>query len=327
MVDDFGYLNARIRVRRSQLLSEGFFREALNLSFSELVKVLGESIYGPDITGGSLSDLDRAATAHLNRTVADLPRLVSGKAREAVVLLLMRADLANVKTILREKSLGRSVEEITGHLGGGTLPQGLYRAMAEAPDAPSLAQILSLVEHPLAAALREASRDDPQSLKTEVSLDPIFYREASFRAGVLGQPYLVDYIRFEIDAMNLATGVKLSATGFEGPPDRFFLRGGRHVGLLLFKQLAGGGAAALEELSHTEFGRLGDVRNLTALERGLRCITLAKAREEANDVLGAGFVIDYIRRKEWEAARIRLLARRAYHNLPPASVEQEVFCS
>jgi V/A-type H+-transporting ATPase subunit C len=58
----------------------------------------------------------------------------------------------------------------------------------------------------------------------------------------------------------------------------------------------------------------------------LRCIMLTKAREGAKDVLGAGLAIDYIQRKEWEAGRIRLLARRAYYDLSAALVEQEVFC-
>jgi hypothetical protein len=87
VTDDFGYLNARIRVRRSQLLPDGFFSEGLRLSFPELVKVLGETIYGPDLTGDSLPDVDRAVLVHLSRTVGDLPRLVAGEALEAVNLI------------------------------------------------------------------------------------------------------------------------------------------------------------------------------------------------------------------------------------------------
>ena len=325
-MDDFGYMNARIRARRSRLLSEAFFREALNLNFPGLVKVLEESIYGPDLTGDTLGDVDRAMTNHLNRTVGDLPRLVSGEAQEAVNLLLMRADLANVKTILRGKSAGWSADEIMGHLGSGTLPKGLYRAMVEAPDAPSLAQVLFLAKHPLAGVLRKASQAEHELLDREVSLDHLFYGKLLCRAQEIDQPYLAGFIRFEIDALNLSTGMKLFTTGFEGAPDRFFLQGGRSVGLLLFRRLAGGEAAALRELSDTDFERVAEVRDLAALERDLRCILLAKANDAAKDVLGAGLAIDYIQRKEWEASRIRLLARRAYYNLPPASVEQEVFC-
>jgi V/A-type H+-transporting ATPase subunit C len=324
--DDFGYLNARIRCRRRQLLQEGFFREALALSFPEMVKVLGETVYGADLTGDSLPEVDRAVRAHLTRTVTDLPRIVSGEAREAVSLLLIRADLANVKTIVSGKREGRSAEEIMGSLGGGTLPQGFYSAMVEAPDVASLAQVLSIPRHPLARALREASHAGGEPLDMEITLDRTFYAALRRRSRELDQPYLADFVTFEIDALNLRTALKLFTMGLEGPPDRYFLQGGRLTSFPLFQRLATGEVAAMEELGNTDFSRVVEARDLSALERGLRCVILAKAREGAKDVLGVGLTIDYIQRKEWEAGRIRLLTRRAYFNLPPELVEQEVFC-
>jgi V/A-type H+-transporting ATPase subunit C len=160
----------------------------------------------------------------------------------------------------------------------------------------------------------------------EVSLDRSFYMATLRRAQELGQPYLADFVRFEVDVLNVATGVKLSATGFKGESDRFFLQGGRYVELFLFRRLSEGELSALHDLSDTYFRRLSEVRDMLTLEHSLRCILLAKAHEEAKDVLGAGLAIDYIRHKEWEGDRIRLLARRAYYNLPVASIEQEVFC-
>ncbi len=326
MPDDFGYLNARIRSRRSQLLPEGFFRQALSLNFSELVRVLSQSIYGLDLTGDGLFDIDRAVTIHLDRNVGDLPRLVSGEAREAINLLLIETDLANVKTILRGKSAGWTPDEIMGHLGGGTLPRGLYTVMVEAPDAASLAQVLALPSHLLARALREAFKAGHEELEIEVLLDRAFYTTILRRALELDQPYLANYISFEIDAANLSNSVKLFTVGFEGLSDRFFLKGGRRIELSLFRRLSGGELVALQELSGTDFGMVAEVRDLPALERGLGCALLAKAREGAKDVLGAGLAIDYVKQKEWEAARIRLLARRAYYNVPSSSIENEVFC-
>ncbi len=298
----------------------------MSLNFSELLKALGESAYGPDLTGDSVSAVDRAVTRHLSRTVTDLPRLVSGEVREAVRLMLLGGDLSNVKTVLRGRFSGWSPGEIAVHLEGGTLSPGLFSAMAEAPDAQSLAQILSLAGHPLARILRETSRISHEPLEVELSLNHAFYREVLRLASELGSAYLIDFFRFEIDAVNLAAGFKLSTVGFEGPPDRFFVRGGRRIGLSLFYRLAGGEIAALQELHDTDFALVAEARDLISLERGLRCALMAKAREGAKDVLGPGLVNDYVHRKEWEGCRIRLLARRAYYNLPPASVEQEIFC-
>ena len=326
MTDDFGYLNARIRVRSARLLHEGFFREALHLGFAELVKVLAESTYGPDLTGHALADVDQAVSHHLNRTTADLPRLVAGRAREAVSLILMRDDLANLKIILRGKAAGWSTEDILARLGAGTLSPDLHRMLAEAPDAASITQILYLREHPLAGALRKADRAEHEPPAMEVALDQAFLSATLRRARELDQPYLAAFLSAEIDALNLATGVKLFTIGFEGPPARFFLKGGRCVGLPLFQRLAAGETAALEELGHTDFDRAAESRDLATLERHLRCILLAKAHAGVKDVLGAGLALDYIQRKSWEAGRIRLLSRRAYYNLSPVEMEKEVIC-
>ncbi len=326
MTDDFGYLNARIRVRLSQMLPEGFFREALRLSFPELVKSLGRTIYGPDLTGEDLADVDRAVMVHLNRTIGDLPRLVAGVAREAVSLLLMRSDLANVKIILRGQQAGLTAKEIMGHLGAGTIPRALYGMLVEAPDATSLAQLLTVPRHPLAQALRHAVSDAREPLDLEISLDQEFYTALLRRAQELDQPYLVSFMRFEIDALNLATGLKLSTMGFAGEVNRFFLPGGRRVGLPLFEELAAGEVNVLAELGNTDFKPATEVKDLTSLERSLRCILLAKAHEGVKDVLGVGMANDYILHKEWEAGRIRLLARRALYEMPVTAVEPEVFC-
>ena len=189
-----------------------------------------------------------------------------------------------------------------------------------------LAQVLSLLGHPVAKVLREASKTSHEPMQMEVLLDHGFYEEVLRRAQELDEPCLVDFIRFEIDALNLATGVKLFTVGFEGPTEWIFLRGGRYATLSLFQRLAGGEMAALQELRDSDFGRVAETRDLGALERSMRCVLLAKARAQSKDVLGPGLAIDYIRCKEWETGRIRLLARHAYYDLPAASVEQEVFC-
>lgn len=326
LTDDFGYLNARLRVRLSRLLPEGFFREALRLRFPDLVKVMKESIYGPDFTGETLADLDRAVMVHLNRTVGDLPRLVSGEAREAVSLLLMRSDLANMKVILRGKRAGLTNEEIMGHLAAGTIPRALYGLLVEAPDAASLAQLLTVPRHPLARALRHAVAATLEPLDFEIALDREFYTAMLRQAQELGQPYLVSFLIFEIDAINLATGLKLCTMGFKGQAAGFFLAGGRRVGLPLFELLAAGEVDVLKELGNTDFARVAEMRDLTTLEHGLRCILLAKAREGAKDALGAGLAIHYVLQKEWEAGRIRFLARRSILGLPASEVEPEVFC-
>jgi V/A-type H+-transporting ATPase subunit C len=43
-----------------------------------------------------------------------------------------------------------------------------------------------------------------------------------------------------------------------------------------------------------------------------------------SDVLGIGVVLDYLRRKEAEAARLRLLARGKYYGVPREQLQKEL---
>jgi len=322
MADDFGYLNARVRARRGTLLKESFFQEALDLSFPDFLRLLSESAYGQDLAGQGLSHVDRAIAQGQARLLGDLPRLVTGEAREAVRLLLLRQDLANLQALLRAKATGRPLEEVP--LLPGTLKEELWRQAHEAQDAAGMAQVLSVPGHPLARALRGVLRETQDLLRVEALLAKRFFEDVAKGAKALEEPALRDYLALEVDAENLRTAFKLR--GQEVNPEALFIRGGRFVDRVRFARLLEGDYAALDELSGTPLGELAGVRDLRELERRLRCLLLKAARKGATDPLGAGLVLAYVKEREWEAMRLRLLARRAYFGLPRAQVEEEVTC-
>ncbi len=327
MTDDFGYLNARVRVRRSSLLPEGFFREALNLNFADFVGALGETPYGGHLSGDDLGAVDRAVSARLHEVVGGLPGLVGGETREAVVLLLSRADLTNIKTILRAKATGLQAEEIRTHLVGGTLPEAVLQAMIEAPDAAGVVQGLVLPGHPLAAALREAVAAGGTLTAMEVALDRAYFENLYNLVKRLDDAFLHDYLAYEIDGVNLSTAFKLAQQGRVEETDVYFVPGGHYVSQELFARVADGGVEAVEELVGTPLESLAAARDLGSLERALRCLLLERAGRGVFNSEGAGLVTAFVRAVEWEAARLRLLARRAYYDLPVEAVEREVFCS
>ncbi|HGY09746.1 MAG TPA: V-type ATP synthase subunit C [Oceanithermus profundus] len=327
MTDDFGYLNARVRVRRSSLLPEGFFQEALNLSFPDLLGALSETPYGEHLSGEDLGALDRAVAAHWRASVGSLPSLVGGEAREAVVMLLSRADLANIKAILRAKETGLSADEIKAHLTGGTLPEAVLQAMIEAPDAAGVAQALILPGHPLSGALRAAVAAGGTLTELEVALDRAYFEGLRTLAKKIDDAFLQDYLAYEIDGVNLSTAFKLAQQGGAADASAYFVKGGRHVSEALFTRIAGGETAAVDELAGTPLEPLAGTRDLGAFEHALRCLLLERAARGGVDSDGAGLVTAFIRAKEWEAARLRLVARRAYYGLPAEAVEREVFCS
>lgn len=322
MAQDFAYLNARLRARRASLLKEGFFREAIDLPFPDFLRLLSESVYGQELSGQDLLDVDRAISRTLANLVGDLPQLVSGEMKEGVRLLLFRNDLGNLQAILRAKATGRSFEEVL--FLPGTLREGLWQRIYEAPDVASMAQILSVPGHPLARALRATLRKTQDLSRVEALVGKNFFKEVVEVAKTLEWKPLQEYLALEVDAENLRTAFKLQ--GQNVPPEDVFVPGGRYVDRIRFARLQEGDLAALDELLGTPFAPLAGVKELRQLERRVRCVLLKEARKGLADVLGAGFVLAYVKEREWEAMRLRLLARRAYFGLPRAQVEEEVVC-
>ena len=226
MSDDFGYLGARIRSRRGELLPESFFAEALEVGFEDFLRMLAETPYGAHLTGETLADVDRAVRETYAERVASLYRLASGEAEEALRLLFLRQDLTNVKAILRAQAAKRSFEELGAELSGGTLPESLLKALYEAGDPASMAQVLVLPGHPLAKALKRAAAEAKDPLEVELLLDRYFLAELAKEAARFGGVY-ADYFKDELDLANLATAFKLAALGFSGDPERYFVPGGR----------------------------------------------------------------------------------------------------
>ncbi len=323
MADDFNYLTARVRARQGELLPESFFQEALELSYPEFLRLLSETPYGKELAGQTLSEVDRAVLRHQEKRGQDLVRLSSGEAREAVRLLLLAHDLTNLQALLRAKATGQALEAEA--LLPGTIREELWRPLLEAPDPQTLAQVLSLPGHPLARALRAALRETQDWGRLEALLAKRFYEGVVKAAKALDQPALRGYLALEVDAENLRTAFKLQGQNLS--PEGFFIPGGRFVDRVAFGRLWEGDYAVLDELSGTPLAPLAGVRDLKALERGLRCLLLKEARKKAlEDPLGVGLVLGYLKELGFEGMRIRLLARRAYYGLPKDKVEEEVRC-
>ncbi|GAB5602571.1 V-type ATPase subunit [Thermus sp. FJN-A] len=323
MADDFGYLNARVRARRAGLLKESFFQEAMDLSYPDFLRLLSESVYGQELSGQGLPEVDRAVARTQARLVGDLPKLAAGEAREAVRLLLLRNDLSNLQALLRAKATGRPFEEVV--LLPGTLREALWQQAYEAQDPAGMAQVLAVPGHPLARALRGILRETQDLSRVEALLAKRFFEDVAKASKALEEAALREHMALEVDAENLRTAFKLQ--GQDVPAESLFIRGGRFLDRVRFARLLEGDYAVLDELSGTPFASLAGVRDLKELERRLRCALLREAKKGAADPLGAGLVLAYVKEREWEAMRLRLLARRAYYGLPRAQVEEEVTCA
>ncbi|WP_162865462.1 V0D/AC39 family V-type ATPase subunit [Deinococcus wulumuqiensis] len=323
MPDDYSYINTRVRVMRTKLLDGRALDAALaSGSYQEFLRVLSETDFAANMRettseGAGLPELDRALSQNLFDTTQRVLGFADGDAKREIETLLMKWDLTNLKTLARGIVSGRGTEAIRQNLiPGGTLKPSVLQTASQATDLASAATALSVGGHPLAKAFRSAVTSYTTSgrlLDLEVMLDQGYYRHA---AQVSRDTSLRRYLSREIDITN-ALIARNSRGGALDPS--LFVPGGS-LDAAGYSRLgtgdAGGNAdvaAILEAPSIEE----AEVAARSALDR-------AAHSSAVSDVEGVGIILDFLRRKEIEIAKLRLIGRGKYYELPADQIRREV---
>ncbi len=339
MSSDYGYINARVRGMKAKLLGPTFYQAALDASdFRAFTASLSQTPYVRELEEAQaretgLAVIDQAVARNVYHTAHSLLTFSDGRPRELIGLLLMRFDLANVKAIARGKHAGKGLEDIQGSLfPAGELRPSLLEQAAMASDMAAAAQVLAVARSEVTAAFVKAARryqNDPDLYTLEVALDQAYYAAILSRAeGAHAPEGLKRYLQTEIDATNLRTALKVRGTSAHAVAD-LFVRGGHEIKRATFDTivndaegtslgvLAGGSFAAVAAVATGEGG-------LGAAEAEIRKVLDADAHRLGLAPLDIGVVVDYLRRKEAEAAQLRLLARGKFYGVPRETLEREL---
>jgi len=330
---DFGYINARVRGLKAKLLGDEFYGEALGTSdFRAFLSALGQTPYARELEeagaryGSELRTVDDALARNFYGTTRTLLNVADGLPERLLTLLLLRYDLHNLKAIARAKHAGRDLEEVrSALLPAGDLKPAVLENVASASDLPAAAQALAVTGHPLggafsrAAALYAGSGD---LYEFELSLDRAYYEALLEEADRGGYPEdFKRYIQREVDATNIRTALKLRDAD-EVSADALFVRGGKEVNRGAFEALLAGDTQAL---ANTTFSEVGEADTLSGAEEAIRANLDRYARKlYLRDPLGVGVVLHYLRLKETEAAKLRLLARGKFYGVPREQLEREL---
>lgn len=344
-MDDYAYLNARVRARQGRLIGRVRYDALLTLETpTDLVKSLLDSPYARALayTGVTAADGTRPdATVHLEaalrrdltRCLAELREIASGRPRILMEVLLLRWDAHNLKTVLRGKRAAAPLEEILA----ATMPVGVLDEMAlaeliRAPTARAVADVLATWRNPFARPLLDGLRlvGDADTLQPiEFELDRfVFAQGVGITAnGDENDRTVREYLRALLDQANLLTALRyleersaLSggaiAMGHEAA--RHFLDGAgrftRHhfLAMVSARDLRRG----LSLLAGTPYAWLADTLaerapvSLPLAERTLARAVLSRARSLARrDPLGIGVAVAYIEQKTNEVRNLRLLLR------------------
>lgn len=334
MPSDFGYINARVRGLKAKLLGSDFFSAALGDSnFSAFMASFAQSSYAKEVDeaqaryGSELRAVDDALARNFYTATRSLLNVADGLPERLLQVLLLRYDLGNLKTIARAKSAGRAPEEIeAGLLPAGELKPAMLEIIAQASDLSGAAAAVSASGHPLAGVFNRAVgkfNSDGDLYELELTLDRAYYRvisEASKR-----ERFPVDFVRYvqrEIDATNIRTALKLRNSDEAVDAEALFIKGGKEVQRPTFDALLGGDTQAL---SNTSFAEVGETDSLSRAEKVIRENLDRSARKlYFQNPLGVGVILHFLRLKETETAKLRLLARGKYYGVPRQQLEREL---
>lgn len=320
------YAATRAKMRRVQLLPDDAYARMVMMEIPDISRTLGEGVYRKEMETlatrfRGVDLLEQATAANLARTCREVLGFCRGGLREQVASYLRRWDLWNVKTLLRGKFSGAPAEEVRANLvPAGELSAARMEEMLAAPSLAELVQGLSGTPYheALARGLAE-SGDAPKDLAPlENRLDRAYYEgllagRPSTRADALFR----DFVRLEVDVVNLRTLLRLKADG--QPADKvieLLLPGGKHLKPPLLRSLAEAPAAEIPgllrgtplapALAPLEQDPGATSRALRALEKW----HLSRARAFAHAYpLSALPVLDLLLRKKNEVDNLRIIAR------------------
>lgn len=324
-MDDYGYINARIRAMKAQLLKEEAYDDLLNLSsLDEIAVTLRKTPYAEDIQkaeGREKRVLDLLITGYrlnLERSLHKLTRITSGEPSILFHTILAKYDVYNVKTILRGKLREVTTPEIKASLlPAGVLDEARLNQLVEQPDAPAVVDLLATwgLVFPFVIGREFVRMTRTGNLqKIEFYLDDCYF---SWAFGMLrgkedNKAATREVLEGLVDTRNIMSCLLLLKEGIKPLGRISFLPGGTLSRSALNKlESSETLEMGLEAVKETRYGKplaQRKIKDLPALERMLEKTILEHALSmKYRDPLGIGLGISYIWAKEFEVVNLRTI--------------------
>jgi V/A-type H+-transporting ATPase subunit C len=365
-MDDYAYMNARIRAMQGRLLGPPAYQELMaRESTADLLEHLLESPYaqaleltrsrlsapGSPLTGigqrgtedGSL--IDRALRHELVRRLSKLRRFASDRPRELLETLALQWDAYNLKTIVRGKRANAAVEELLAStFPVGALDEIALAELARAPTVHAVVDTIATWRHPLAQPLREGLKayGETESLQpVEFELDRWTFAEA-FRRVSNGDPnelVVRDFLRLLADKANILTALRyLHSRTALSPIEaaRHFLDVKGRFTRVQFQAIVAArdfrqGLSLLGDTPYALIARKFAAEESVALpriERELEQLVLWKTLAlSRQDPLGIGLPIAYLEQQINEVRNLRMIVRGKVAGLGAEQIEEWLIMS
>lgn len=238
--EQIGYVNARLRARKSRLLGDEVFRALReSASVEEMIDCLRSTRYGAQLAIASVREtsplrvVDLAVARTLEEDLETIRRFVPGLSSTPAAYLFLWWDLRNLKVVLRGVQGRRRSEEIAAACyAGGWVPAALWRDIAASRNLEAAVGRVAVLDIPGKRAVVEAWPDAASRgtlAPVEAALDRGLAEETLSQLAGLSQPFwapVEDLVRFDLDARNLGCLVECWARS-EAPLHGELLAGGR----------------------------------------------------------------------------------------------------
>jgi V/A-type H+/Na+-transporting ATPase subunit C len=208
----YAYTATRVRAKRAKLLPKEMYPKMLNMSVTEIARLLQESEYKREIDElatryAGIDLIEMALNANLANTYRTLIKISQAGAREVVVAYLRRYDTENIKTILRGKisqAPQQAVEEAL--VPAGQLPVDMLRRMILGDLQEAVA---ALEGTPYFDRVKEIGSKPLHTV--EDSLDRLYYQDLIKATQGTDIPVVLvnRLVRMEIDVQNLDSLLRL----------------------------------------------------------------------------------------------------------------------
>ena len=328
---NYAYATARIKSKKSLLLTNDNYPKLLMMDLNEIGRFMGETQYKTEMaelaskySGVDLIEL--GTSRNLAHTYRSIIGFCSGDLKEIVAGYLRRWDMWNIKTILRGKYSNATVEEIQEDLvPAGTLSEEDLNALL-AID--SMSEIIETSARKLSiqvpADITLSLERDGNLAAVEDYLDFVYYQRllASIDPNKKSDSQFLSFVKREIDIVNLRTLLKLKMDNMPGDKIKvYFIEGGSNeLSITELNRLAAIETFdnLVDELSKYSF--YDEIKNSLEKAKTTRSLYpvmvkldkyLAKEAERFSHLypLSVLPILDYIIRKKIEVDNIRIIAR------------------
>jgi V/A-type H+-transporting ATPase subunit C len=273
---NFAYAVARVQAKRAKLIAPSEYEKVLKMDVREVTRYIEDSAYKAEVDELSpkfsgLDLLEAALTVNEERTYEAIRSMVGGEAGGLVALFLDRYHYEDLKTLLRGKAAGASRDELLREMvledqatydlfnplladDVKTVADVIAALNAHGGQARSWAQLLEKV--PAGSSL--ARYDDV--------LDKAYFArllEGLEASDAKGAHAILEFVRREIDTVNLLNAARWVAAGEQGDFSAFVVPGGKHLKVAEAVNLS-------KAKSLTELGELlGESKHFAALRPGV----------------------------------------------------------